>query len=32
MIFNELANYALMTGEIVKTIVNLFSSNEKERK
>ncbi|WP_321494777.1 hypothetical protein [uncultured Desulfobacter sp.] len=25
-----LANYALIIGEIVKTIVNLFSSNEKE--
>jgi predicted PurR-regulated permease PerM len=25
-----LANYALMIGEIVKTIVNMFSSNEKE--
>ncbi len=27
-----LANYALMIGEIVKTIVNLFSSNEREKK
>lgn len=27
-----LANYALMIGEIVKTIVNMFSSNEKNVK
>ena len=27
-----LANYALVIGEIVKTIVNMFSSNEKAKK
>lgn len=27
-----LANYALMLGEIVKTIVNMFSSNKKDMK